>query len=59
MSETTKKLEKEQYKGHIIRIRKTEVTLEGKKRIIVMIRDLTDTIEVDKIQIKLKEDNTR
>ena len=35
--------------GFLIRIRKTEVEIDGEKRIIVMIQDFSDSIKVDKI----------
>ena len=33
----------------VVRLRTTQVNIDGKKKIIVIIRDLTDSIEVGKI----------
>jgi hypothetical protein len=38
-------------------MRKNEVTVDGQKRLVVMVRNLTDIIEADKVQIKLRYDN--
>ena len=38
--------------NRVIRIRKHEVIFEEEKRIIVIIRDLTDTINFEKMQLK-------
>jgi hypothetical protein len=43
----------------VIRLKKAEVFIDGEKRLIVMIRDMTDSIEVERIQIKLREENAR
>jgi hypothetical protein len=36
-------------KGRVVRLRTTEVNIDGEIRIIVIIRDLTDSIEAGKI----------
>jgi hypothetical protein len=41
----------------VIRIRKTAVTVDDQERIIVMIRDLTDSAQVDLIKLKSREEN--
>jgi len=35
--------------SYVIKIRKTEVVIDGEKRIIVMVRDLSDSINFEKI----------
>jgi len=35
-------------RDYVVRLRKTEVVIEGEKRIIVMIRDFTDSINFEK-----------
>jgi hypothetical protein len=37
--------------GKVISIRKTNVTIDDQERIIVMIRDLTDSAQIDIIQL--------
>ena len=44
-----KPLDSSDAKDYVVRLRKTEVVIEGEKRIIVMIRDFTDSINVEKI----------
>jgi hypothetical protein len=36
----------------IIRIRKHEIYVDGQKQVIVMIRDFSDSIQVEKILLK-------
>ena len=43
----------------IVKLRKTEVTIDGEPRIIVQIRDFSDSINLEKIQLQQKEDNAR
>jgi len=35
--------------SYVIKIRKTELVIDGEKRIIVMVRDLSDSINFEKI----------
>jgi len=48
---TVEDRERDYIQESVIRIRKTEVTIDGEKRIIVMIRNITDSVNVEKLNI--------
>jgi hypothetical protein len=43
----------------MIRIRKQEVVISGEKQLIIQIRDFTDSIQFEKIIVKLKQEKAR
>ena len=45
--------------GRVIKFRKTVVMIDGEERIIVMIRDFSDSVNAEKMKLKQKEDNTK
>jgi hypothetical protein len=38
--------------GCVIKFKKTNVTIDGEERIIVMIRDLSDSVNAEKMKLK-------
>jgi MoaA/NifB/PqqE/SkfB family radical SAM enzyme len=49
----------EDKKSTVIKFRKTAVNIDGEDRIIIMIRDLSDSVNVENLKLEQKEDIAR